>query len=225
MAPQFPTLSTPTSGTTKNMGGQNKVKDLINFYDKKNEDNTHKMPSYSSILQGSNVQNNPSSTKPLKPSQSGPSTGATRLNQPVTNAPTSHVPTLKPLSFSAVVGGSKHPSNDKPNLTPSTNKPGISTASQVTTSHPSTPSLPSTSVNKVNHVSKPGSPILPSAIINNANNKNSQTSNKNGPSDLELQTLSEELLRKDTNNAARYISINYQEKTTSQSKEDKAPLP
>ncbi|XP_047985538.1 endoribonuclease CG2145-like [Leguminivora glycinivorella] len=65
---------------------------------------------------------------------------------------------------------------------------------------------------------------LPSAIVNN-NKNNNQASSGNGPSDAELQSLSEELLRKDTNNAAKYVTINYQEKTTSQSKEDKAPLP
>lgn len=65
-------------------------------------------------------------------------------------------------------------------------------------------------------------PVLPSAILNN-NNRNNNQGNRN-PTDAELQTLSEELLRKDTNNAAKYITVNYQEKTTSQSKEDKAPL-
>ncbi|KAK4885092.1 hypothetical protein RN001_001363 [Aquatica leii] len=43
--------------------------------------------------------------------------------------------------------------------------------------------------------------------------------------DNELREFSEELLRIDTNNAARYVTANFQGKTTSSSKEDKAPLP
>lgn len=62
--------------------------------------------------------------------------------------------------------------------------------------------------------------VLPSTLVN----KN-QNTNSNSPTDLELQNLSEELLRKDTNNAFTLITINYQEKTTSQSKDDKAPYP
>lgn len=68
----------------------------------------------------------------------------------------------------------------------------------------------------------PGSSGLPSSIVNN--NKNNQV-NGNEPTDAELQTLSEELLRKDVNNAAKFITVNYQEKTSSHSTEDKAPGP
>lgn len=67
-------------------------------------------------------------------------------------------------------------------------------------------------------------PVLPSVILNNNRNTNTGSDSRS-TSDTELQTLSEELLRKDTNNAAKYITMNFQEKTTSQSKEDKAPLP
>lgn len=66
-----------------------------------------------------------------------------------------------------------------------------------------------------------GTPVLPSSIVNN----NKGNNNDNTVSDAELVTISEELLRKDNNNAAKYLTVNYQEKTTSQSKEDKAPLP
>lgn len=103
--------------------------------------------------------------------------------------------TPKPISFSSVVSGS-----NKPTSPPS--KPGVSN-------------------NNLQPTNRPGSPVLPSTIVNNQG----QNSNSNGPSDVELQTLSEELLRKDVNNAAKYITVNYQEKTTGMSKDDKAPLP
>lgn len=64
-------------------------------------------------------------------------------------------------------------------------------------------------------------PTLPSSLANNQG----LNSNSNGPTDTELQTVSEELLRKDVNNAAKYIKVNYQEKTTSFSKDDNAPSP
>lgn len=103
--------------------------------------------------------------------------------------------TPKPISFSSVVSGS-----NKPTSPPS--KPGVSN-------------------NNLQPTNRPGSPVLPSTIVNNQG----QNSNSNGLSDVELQTLSEELLRKDVNNAAKYITVNYQEKTTGISKDDKAPLP
>ncbi|XP_049814380.1 endoribonuclease CG2145-like isoform X1 [Schistocerca nitens] len=43
--------------------------------------------------------------------------------------------------------------------------------------------------------------------------------------DKELQTLSETLLKKDVNNAAKFIKINYQARTRSNSLTDAAPLP
>ncbi|XP_044746659.1 poly(U)-specific endoribonuclease homolog [Coccinella septempunctata] len=43
--------------------------------------------------------------------------------------------------------------------------------------------------------------------------------------DNELREFSEKLLLKDNNNAARYVKINYQGRTTSRSKNDEAPLP
>lgn len=104
-----------------------------------------------------------------------------------------------PKPFSSVVAG---------------NKP--STLSTFTTPTPTT-RIPSTPM------ARPGTPVLPSTIVNN--NRGSTNTNSNGVTDAELEVLSEELLRKDTNNAARYITVNYQEKTTSQSTEDKAPLP
>lgn len=43
--------------------------------------------------------------------------------------------------------------------------------------------------------------------------------------DEELREFSENLLQRDTNNAAQYVTINYQAKTTSRSQVDEAPLP
>lgn len=46
---------------------------------------------------------------------------------------------------------------------------------------------------------------------------------QSGSSDSQLREFSEQLLRKDVNNAAKYITLNLQSKTTSQSKIDVAP--
>ncbi|KAJ8964682.1 hypothetical protein NQ314_004714 [Rhamnusium bicolor] len=46
-----------------------------------------------------------------------------------------------------------------------------------------------------------------------------------GVEDYELREFSEELLTKDTNNAARYVTVNLQGMTTSRSMNDEAPLP
>lgn len=106
----------------------------------------------------------------------------------------------KPTSFSSVLSES--------------NKPTLPTTKPAWSIGPSKSSATSASTKK---------PIvLPSSIVSNNNN---QGSNSNGVSDIDLQTLSEELLRKDTNNAAKHVTVNYQGKTTSESKDDKAPLP
>lgn len=136
-----------------------------------------------------------------KQSSTATAWGSTIVNHPVTQ-PTPTLPhgqTTK--SYSSILSGSITQSTVKPSTKPS------SSTSRVTSPTP-----------------RPVTPQLPSAIVNNIKNNN-QASSSNVPSDAELQSLSEELLRKDTNNAAKYVTINYQEKTTSQSKEDKAPLP
>lgn len=186
VAPQYPT----TKPTFNNQQSTNKVKDLINFYDGKNngKQSSHSGPSYSSILQGTTNKNTPSL---------GPNVSTTKFVISPTTARSPTSPT-KPLSFSAVVAGS--------------NKPGV------TTTYLTTPK-PATFVSVV-PTARPGSPVLPSTILNN--NKN-QGSTSNVVSDAEIEVLTEELLRKDVNNAAKYITVNYQEKTTSQSTEDKAP--
>ncbi|KAJ8962791.1 hypothetical protein NQ318_001190 [Aromia moschata] len=54
---------------------------------------------------------------------------------------------------------------------------------------------------------------------------NDQQNNDGGVQDFELREFSEELLTKDINNAARFVTVNYQGMTTSRSMEDKAPQP
>jgi hypothetical protein len=44
-------------------------------------------------------------------------------------------------------------------------------------------------------------------------------------SNKELQTFTDELLKKDINNAAQYVRINYQGRTKSSSTRDEAPEP
>nr|XP_032527836.1 poly(U)-specific endoribonuclease homolog [Danaus plexippus plexippus] len=106
-------------------------------------------------------------------------------------------PTPKPMSFSSVVSGPKKPST------------GPSSSSTLTPTSPSKPAP----------TNLPTNVVLPSSLSNN------QGPNSNSLTDVELQNVSEELLRKDVNNAAKYITISYQEKTTSMSKDDKSPLP
>lgn len=195
-----PVTQKPQSSSVPQHSNAGKVQDLINFYDNKNINNNNKgqnVPSYSSILRGNNNHDSSTATLP---------TTKPFVNPSVPNNPT--VSTPKPLSFSAVVAGpNKQPSPAAiPTNKPSTKSPSIS-QSQTTL---------------------PGPPVLPSSLLNQNrknNNNNNQNDNANGPTDAELQTLSEELLRKDTNNAAKYVTVNYQEKTTSQSKVDNAALP
>lgn len=72
-----------------------------------------------------------------------------------------------------------------------------------------------------NTLSKPGTNFVGSP----ANNNEPAVKNIQQSEDEELREFSEALLRKDTNNAANFITINYQSKTTSRSLVDEAPLP
>lgn len=121
---------------------------------------------------------------------------STSITQFTQTTPKSLSTPSKPWSYSNILSGSKSPSTVSTTFKPSTRLPANTPTS---------------------------SPVLPSSILNRNPNTPAITS---GPAtDSELQTLSEELLRKDVNNAARYVTINYQEKTTSHSQEDKAPGP
>lgn len=193
VAPQYPTLK-PTNQQTGN------VKDLINYYDSqnKNQNGPQKVPSYSSIVQGSTDKHG---------STSFGTTGHTKpAMQSTSKMPSAH--TTKPFSYSsAVAGGSNVPTT-------------VTTPKSSTRSPSSTPLKPVVPGNG-NPTPRPVTPVLPSTIVNRNKNNNQG----NAPSDAEIQTISEELLRKDVNNAFKLIKVNYQEKTTSQSKEDKAPQP
>lgn len=127
-------------------------------------------------------------------------TGITPSSPLFTQKPTQITP--KPSSYSSILAGS--------------------TKQSVTNPTPATPVQKPTLPNSGKNTQPTSGPVLPSSIVNN--NKNTNHGNSK-VSDAELQTLSEELLRKDVNNAAKYVTINYQEKTTSQSKDDKAPMP
>ncbi|KOB52352.1 Poly(U)-specific endoribonuclease-like protein, partial [Operophtera brumata] len=182
VAPQYTTVK-PVQGNNQHSTG--KVKDLVNFYDIQNNGQTtlQKVPSYSSILQGSTNKNTQGSTSTTSFTKTTPSPS-------VPPSPT------KPMSFSDILTGSKAPST------------------------PSTTPKPSTRV----PVNTPTTrPVLPSSIVNK--NQNTPAISSGPATDLELQTLSEELLRKDVNNAAKYVTVNYQEKTTSHSQDDRAPGP
>lgn len=119
----------------------------------------------------------------------------------------------KAPSYSSILKGTSQPVTPSPGLSLST-KPNFSS---IASGHKeSKPITPTSSTKPV-----PSGGNLPSTILNN--NKNNQGINT--PSDAELQLMSEELLKKDVNNAAKFVTINYQEKTSSFSKEDKAPQP
>lgn len=115
----------------------------------------------------------------------------------------------RPSSYSSILQGSTSSASNDPNVVPSTRMT------------PAPPRKPVVINNNNLSANRQGSTVLPSSIVNNQG----QGINSNSPTDEELQTISEELLRKDVNNAAKYITVNYQEKTTSMSKDDKAPLP
>lgn len=186
----------PLSPSIPNNSNTGKVQDLINFYDNKNNNNGQNVPSYSSILRGNNNRGPTTATLPTTKQPVNPSL----QNIPIVSTP-------KPLSFSAVAAGSNKQSSPAP----------------IPAQRPPT-KLPSSSQSQT---TLPGTPVLPSSLLNQNknNNNNNQNNNANGPTDTELQIVSEELLKKDTNNAAKYVTINYQDKTTSQSKNDNAAQP
>ncbi|XP_011562239.3 endoribonuclease CG2145 [Plutella xylostella] len=149
--------------------------------------------------------NQPSYSSILSGNKGSSTTGTSHLATTPSQKPSSQTP--KPFSYSSIVAG--------------TTKKGPETINTNghTTLKPTTkwPHNNSGSTNKNNPPNRP----LPSSFVNN---KNAQGQG-NVATDAEIEILSEELLKKDTNNAARLITINYQEKTTSQSKDDRAPLP
>lgn len=140
-------------------------------------------------------------------------------------------------SFSSVVGGHNAPSTLRttqavPTASTSTigiNRHGAKKPSSTLTQMDHTTATPSVQ-SPVFPISSTRNPaqqrttntLLPSSFINN--NKKEQESGSS-PSNTDIEALSEELLRKDFNNAAKFITVNIQERTTFQSKDDKAPEP
>lgn len=71
-----------------------------------------------------------------------------------------------------------------------------------------------------------GTRLNPVGPSSNNNQNNEKSANKiNNVEDNELREFSEALLKKDVNNAAKFITINFQSKTTSRSQVDEAPQP
>ncbi|XP_047024698.1 endoribonuclease CG2145-like [Helicoverpa zea] len=213
-ASQFPSLrppSSPQSPSTQTQSSSGKRDYVAPQFPTLKPTQPNNQPTGGKVKDLINFYNNKnpnqgtfSYSSAVQGNKNGPTSTATlpptRFTQPLTQSTmlTGSVYTPKPMSFSSVVAG---------------NRPNSPT---FTTSKPPTrmPGSPTT---------RPGTPVLPSSIVNN-NNRGSGT-NTNTVTDAELEALSEELLRKDTNNAAKYITVNYQAKTTSHTTEDKAPLP
>ncbi|XP_072942616.1 uncharacterized protein [Epargyreus clarus] len=192
-----PQFTTTKPIVQNNQPGGGKVKDLVNFYDSKDKNQGITVPTKPSY---SSILHDPKATQGS--TLSTPSTQFTA--KPGQTGPKM---TPKPMSYSDILSGSN---KNQPPPSPG-QKLGLPNSSGVKPPATNTVNVPTP---------KPNTPVLPSSLANtNTNN------NKNGPSDIELQTLSEELLRKDVNNAAKYVTVNYQEKTTSFTKEDKAPQP
>ncbi|RVE46465.1 hypothetical protein evm_008875 [Chilo suppressalis] len=187
-------------------------RDYVNPNIPSNNPNTEqgKVKHLVNFYDGKSQPNNPQKT----PSYSSILQGAmnnqgSSISQPPT--PTVQTQTHKPLSYSEVISGSNSNRNTATSI-----KTTVKPFSKVTSTpmRPTNPTHPATR-----------RPLVPPSSVLNNNHGNNAVNNRNSVTETELQTLSEELLRKDTNNAARYITINYQGKTTSQSLEDKAPLP
>ncbi|XP_045778540.1 endoribonuclease CG2145-like isoform X2 [Maniola jurtina] len=213
VAPQWPTLrpvgtsqKQGNAGTTP-MPSTSPKRDYVapHFPNSKQENNQHGpgkvkdlVNFYDSKSQGGSTPSRGSSYSSILQGMKGNQVPnlSTQVTQSSTKSPGN---TPKPSSFSSAVTGPKNMHSGQPSMTT-----------------PATRGKPNK--NQLNN--RPTSPVLPSSLANT-----NQGTNSNIASDTELQTVSEELLRKDVNNAAKYVAVNYQEKTTSQSKDDKAPLP
>lgn len=105
-----------------------------------------------------------------------------------------------------------------PNIRPQTNNPAINVNNNnnkggISVNNNKGGQFTTTS----NTLSKPGAKVHSVGPTTDNNAKLSE--------DDELREFSETLLKKDVNNAAKYITVNYQSKTTSRSQVDEAPLP
>lgn len=201
VAPHLP--STPAPNNKQNGPGQPPKRDYVAphlpSYD--NNDNTGQRNKVKDLV---NFYDNKAKDTNIPNNTPSYSSVVTRAPQTPSTGTTSKTP-----SFSAVVSGGNKPPNSNSNVPIPNSKP----PTYVPTNPANKPAV---------NPSKPNL-VLPTDLVQNHKNKNTGTDN--GPTDTELQVLSEELLRKDINNAAKFITINHQEKTTSQSKDDKASLP
>ncbi|ENN70666.1 hypothetical protein YQE_12611, partial [Dendroctonus ponderosae] len=102
-------------------------------------------------------------------------------------------PTSKPLSYAGAVG----PKQPQPHPPPSS-----------TTSKAPTPTVPSTG---------------PVSELEEESKRPQNTNDGSGASDDELREFAENILRKDTNNAMKYVTLNIQGMTSSRSSSDEAP--
>lgn len=170
---------------------------------------------------------NPSATliNPNVNSKAGPST-------PHPNVPNSYVPAVNPSRSNTNLRDYVAPSrpsqeNLKPNFPALPTPPGsqIPIHSEVI-QPPSGSTIQTSYANKVVGGITTKSPlVIPKIPSTGPFNSGSSTTEKpeDGPTDNELREFSEALLKKDVNNAAKYVTINIQGKTTSSSKNDEAP--
>lgn len=142
--------------------------------------------------------------------------------------------TTKKMSFSSAVSGTNSKPGGHASTLNSHTKPNTLMSNLPNPSRPAQPfsysSVVSGGMNKNSMASTP-TPKLPSTptlapklpnIIADPKQNNQQGSIA---SDSELKAVSEDLLKKDVNNAAKLITVNYQGKTTSSSKTDMAQNP
>lgn len=104
-------------------------------------------------------------------------------------------PTSKPLSYAGAVGPKRPQSHPIPSST---------------TSKAPTPTVPS---------------VGPVREIKEESENPQNTNDGSGASDDELREFAENILRKDTNNAMKYVTLNLQGMTSSRTSNDEAPKP
>lgn len=182
-------------------------------------------PQNNNRLQSSSVQNG-NSVKPAKPVP-------TVQQNIVMTPPNTRTKDINTNHMDAT--GSKLPppsSSTNPNV-PKTNRPSNLVVSFLMNANtPTTNNRNNVNVNFLNNertITSGGNISSASSKENhrtmNVKLESSNDSSDGNVSDNELLEFSETLLSKDVNNAAKYVTINLQNTTTTSSKDDKAPLP
>lgn len=192
--------------------------------------------------QGRNQQpNTPQGAKPNnQPMWVRPGNGPNWMRNPASNTNTNflnnerggmvpNMPSPKPNSIQPIQSqrggnGAQAAHQNTPNQMPNSNKP-----SQVVNSGQPVAGGGGKNSNNNNNDMKglvpTGSMISKSDVLNQNTNDGSNVKNTGDVEDYELREFSEELLLKDSNNAARFVTVNLQGMTTSRSTNDEAPLP